>query len=543
MEKPVIGVCFLTVQNLHPLMIASFQTKGFQDHYIPIIHAKYPNRVVSSLKSYTIPQNQVIPTQWGSISLVRATLKLFQYALHKHPEIDYLILLSETHIPILPWDELWQQIRTEWMQGKGRINIHRGSVNRWYSLKKPSFIPIQHFWKHSQWISMTKYMAEWFLQTNHNYLNEYNTMIATDEHYFGNVMMKEQLPIANHFILWHTTFVRFLPGQNHPIEYHSISPQSIIQLKKQKYWFLRKVIPKTTLPIDFIHSILQIKTIHNKINLFKFNALEANSFKIINSLEANSLEANSLEANSLESNSLEANHIESNSLEANSLEANHIESNSMEANSLKIINSLESNSLEANHIESNSLEANSLESNSLEANHIESNSMEANHIESNSMEANSLEANSLEANSLEANHIESNSLKIINSLESNHIEANHIESNSLKIINSLESNSLEANSLKIINSLESNHIESNSMEANHIEANSLIKTSIPLKETQPIFQVKNNYFPIITLNDLQTYQSLLIRNKVINHIPKKIPPNVLRNDIPRTMRSKFIQYS
>ena len=257
MSSPRIALCFLTIDNLHPLMTMSFQNDFFQQHFVPILHPKFPEKLNHLLKPYCVPQHRLVKTGWGHISLVRATLVLFEEALKLQPPVDYLILMSETHIPLWSWSELWVKIKKEYEQNKGRMNVHRGSQDRWHSLRRPHFIPMNFFWKHSQWISMTRQMASFFTDPTHNYLNQYDRVIAPDEHYFANVLVRERFPIAHHFFETQTCYVKFIPGNNHPLTFSSISPQSIQMIKSHNFWFIRKVIPKTQLPQSFINYILQ----------------------------------------------------------------------------------------------------------------------------------------------------------------------------------------------------------------------------------------------------------------------------------------------
>ena len=251
---PKVGLCFLCIDNLHPLMTMSFQNKFFQTHFHPILHPKYYEKVNHHLKPFCVPREKIVRTAWGHISLVEASLTMLREGLKVSPPLDYFIFLSESHIPVMPWDELWERIKKEFDENKGRINIHRGSHDRWYGLRKPPYIPLQLFWKHSQWISMTRELAEFFV--NHTYTNQYSRFVIPDEHYFGNVLAKENFPIDKHFFNKETCYVKFHRGYNHPITFTSVSPSSIQMIKENNFWFIRKVLPNTHIPQGFIKSIV-----------------------------------------------------------------------------------------------------------------------------------------------------------------------------------------------------------------------------------------------------------------------------------------------
>lgn len=251
-NKPIVAICLLTVGDIHPFLTKSFETTEFQTHFRLFIHPKFENRVNPTIRKYCIPAANRVQTKWGHVSLVSATLSLMYCAL-QNPEIDYIILLSENHIPLYTWDELWKLIKVEWEEGKGRMNIHKASPERWSSFQRPPIVPFHLFYKHSQWLSFTRQMATFFVFPKYNYTQQFAKMLAPDEHYFITTLIHHRINADSVFLTHSTTFVSFPPkNTGHPSIFNSISLEYINKLKDQKYWFFRKVSTDCLFPVKFL---------------------------------------------------------------------------------------------------------------------------------------------------------------------------------------------------------------------------------------------------------------------------------------------------
>lgn len=251
-EKPLVAVCLLTVGDIHPFLKKTFETTAFQEHFRLFIHPKFENQLSIDLREKCIPRNLRVNTKWGHVSLVDAELSLISYAF-QNPDIDYFLLLSENHIPLLPWDKIWEQIKVEWTLKKGRMNLHQASGERWASLQKPPIVPFNMFYKHSQWISFTREVADFFIKTGNLHIKKFKKMLAPDEHYFICVLLCHGANPSELFFQRPTTYVEFPIGSGHAKTFNTISPNYIQKLIMKRYWFFRKASYNCLFPVDFLN--------------------------------------------------------------------------------------------------------------------------------------------------------------------------------------------------------------------------------------------------------------------------------------------------
>ena len=250
-EKPLVAVCLLTVGDIHPFLKKTFETTAFQEHFRLFIHPKFENQLNDSLRKCCIPRVKRVNTKWGHVSLVDAELSLISYA-YQNSDIDYFILLSENHIPLQPWDKIWEQIKVEWTLKKGRMNLHQASMERWASLPRPQIVPLRLFYKHSQWISFTREIAGFFIQTGNMHIRKFKRMLAPDEHYFICALLHHNINHREHFIERATTYVEFPIGSGHAKTFTAITPKYIQKLIMKRFWFFRKASINCLFPVDFI---------------------------------------------------------------------------------------------------------------------------------------------------------------------------------------------------------------------------------------------------------------------------------------------------
>ena len=74
-------------------------------------HAKNPDKVSSFLKSTLLPSDYNVNTAWGHV--VGAYLSLLKYAMSNDENNTHFILISESCIPLLIFDKLYQFLDSE----------------------------------------------------------------------------------------------------------------------------------------------------------------------------------------------------------------------------------------------------------------------------------------------------------------------------------------------------------------------------------------------------------------------------------------------
>ena len=93
----MIALCFLTYDNLSQTELWNRELQKTALYNIYIHNKKYFCDHVTHFHDYCI--DDIVPTKWGHISLIHATLNLFKEAFLTK-ENEYFILLSDKCIPL-----------------------------------------------------------------------------------------------------------------------------------------------------------------------------------------------------------------------------------------------------------------------------------------------------------------------------------------------------------------------------------------------------------------------------------------------------------
>jgi hypothetical protein len=250
-RRKKIALCFLTYDgHAKGDVWTNNINKSKNKHYFNFyVHNKNDIPVDDFLKTYEIPDK--IDTQWADISLVRATLLLFKEAL-KDPDNEYFILLSDKCIPIYNLDFIYDMICTS---SYSILDISAGYNPLHDKYRKDRLESVQsyvghsdNFKKSSQWMCLTKKDASFFV--DNDYTEVFKDCWAVDEHYFCNIIHKNNIKHLNRVI----TFANWNePSDNpksrggnqrdFPKTHNSLSIQQIQLARNTGAFFMRK-IPK-----------------------------------------------------------------------------------------------------------------------------------------------------------------------------------------------------------------------------------------------------------------------------------------------------------
>jgi hypothetical protein len=251
-----IALCFLTYENLSQPKLWSRIINNNKNKLNVYIHNK--NDFIDNeykLHEYCI-QNKV-ETNYANKSLVEATLILFKEA-YKDETNCFFILLSDKCIPLYNFEYIYKEI---FISNSNIISsIHTKdkrygfltNPERYQELTDPTFLTIKKTVKDSQWLSLNRTTVNFFIENN--FLNMYSDkFFAVDEHYFGNICIKFNIPYLNRKI----TFVNWLQKSDNksdrqfPKTYEKITHQMLKKIMNQKVFFLRKVSSNCILPPYF----------------------------------------------------------------------------------------------------------------------------------------------------------------------------------------------------------------------------------------------------------------------------------------------------
>uniref|UniRef100_A0A6C0E800 Nucleotide-diphospho-sugar transferase domain-containing protein n=1 Tax=viral metagenome TaxID=1070528 RepID=A0A6C0E800_9ZZZZ len=258
--KSKIAFCFLTVGDINKHNVWETFLKGNEHLYNIYVHPKYPNKVTSFFKNYIIPSHDQIPTEWGKISLVKATIKLLQNAI-KDQNNKMIILVSDSCIPIYNFDYIYNDLISQQnniisMHNQQNIYTHL----RYKQISNPKFIPHHKFKKVSQWMALNYLTANYIVKND--YTNLYKDMSCPDEHYFVNILDKFDIPYNTRkltFDDWDNPSLdpKYRP---YPKTFTELNNNNLRNARRTGALFIRKVAPETS--INLSELLIQSNDVH-----------------------------------------------------------------------------------------------------------------------------------------------------------------------------------------------------------------------------------------------------------------------------------------
>jgi len=240
-EKKEIALCFLTYDNLSkPKLWQQFDLEDNRFNFY--IHNK--KDFDGYFNQYCIKKK--IETQWGKLSLVKASLLLFEEALLNENN-KYFILLSDKTIPLFDPDTLYKKI----------IEIEDNLIFkfrvRWRGrLKDKTLFNGQKKFLHHQWILLNRKTTKFVVEND--YTDEFGTKcIVPDERYFGNILTKFNIEFKNKM----STFANWKQKSDSrkyrrlPKTYLKLKNSHVKEIIKKDCLFMRKVPEECELPSYF----------------------------------------------------------------------------------------------------------------------------------------------------------------------------------------------------------------------------------------------------------------------------------------------------
>jgi hypothetical protein len=258
-----IAFLFLTRGEVHNIKLwESFFENADTSKYKLLIHAKNPAALSSPIwnsKNSTILKP--IPTAWGTISLVKATIYLLQTAM-TDTLVTKFILLSEFCIPTTNFNNIYDSLIKE--VHRSRINWTVGkNMDRYNIIKSYLNIPPHNWAKQSQWMCLDRKHVSNFINpmyTNiiNQQLKDYMYCPAPDEHFFINVFLYVVRINSNEIINHPVTYVDWSNNSKHPVTFNTIIREVIETCRKNKIFFARKFV-QMNLSEDDINYLLDLK--------------------------------------------------------------------------------------------------------------------------------------------------------------------------------------------------------------------------------------------------------------------------------------------
>lgn len=181
----------------------------------------------------------IIPTKWGDISLVKATLLLLKEA-YSDPLNEYFIIVSDSCIPIINFNHLYKYLFRHdksylyWRHIDNRIDRYQK-----LSLRLKQSIPFNNFYSQHQWMIFIRKHVK--IALKYNILSDFVKVHACDEHYF--VTLFSLIGILKTECINHkTTYCDWSDKTAmHPTTFNNISNAIIDSAHRNNTFFIRKI--------------------------------------------------------------------------------------------------------------------------------------------------------------------------------------------------------------------------------------------------------------------------------------------------------------
>lgn len=193
-----------------------------------------------------------VPTAWGELSLVRATLALLKAAL-EDPENTHFMLVSESCVPVRPFGQLRINLRRDdrsRMSAWPLESARHGDPAKVARLEQLRGISKEYAFFQEQWMCLSREDAE--IVTEQDWTDCFQHVYAADECYFATVLAAAGKPlpraIANRPITrteWH--------GGAHPREFGKMLPREVADIAESGCFFARKFAPHSDIGQHRLH--------------------------------------------------------------------------------------------------------------------------------------------------------------------------------------------------------------------------------------------------------------------------------------------------
>jgi hypothetical protein len=245
-----IAFCFL---SYHTIIRYDIWNKFFEnidhDKYCVYIHPKDKNNIdVSNFHfQYFICDNIIQTVAKYDISIVKATLKLLEYAYINDNHITHFIFLSQSCIPLYNFDKIYNLLKLVDLSIVSYIQDNK--KERYYQLTNiiKKYIKYSSFVKQQPNMILIRNDVRDLI--NKDYTLYFKNMTCPDEHYFINVLL---YLLKKNIIKKQINFCNPDLNKTQALEYNLIDKNFIKQLRSYGFLFMRKVNKNSIIDMDYI---------------------------------------------------------------------------------------------------------------------------------------------------------------------------------------------------------------------------------------------------------------------------------------------------
>ncbi|WP_193212036.1 beta-1,6-N-acetylglucosaminyltransferase [Luteolibacter marinus] len=237
---PVVGLLYLTRGPVHHPEIWREWVNGDRSRVRHFAHVKHPETLTGGdfLASHRIEER--VATEWGGVSLVRATLAMLRAGL-EHPDLTHFALVSESCVPVRPLHDLLRSLKydprsrlrvTPWEDMRKRDLLKAQRVEKLPGIRKE----LAHF--QDQWMILNRADAEILVADDRT--ESFEETFAPDECYFATVMAAAGHAPLSHFANRSVTWTDWERSEGHPNQFNKVSPRVAARISESGCFFARK---------------------------------------------------------------------------------------------------------------------------------------------------------------------------------------------------------------------------------------------------------------------------------------------------------------
>lgn len=223
-----IALCFLIKDNFKNLDFYNKWLEGVSnDKYQIYIHWKIkPEKLFEKFKTPNI-----IETKWGDISLVKATLNMFDLAVKDN--CDMLYLLSNDTLPLKSFDEIYKINNTELVYFNEN-QLPESNITDDNKPKITKALNVKSIYKQIMFFCIKK--KDYINIDFRDFLIKFENVGIPDEWFFVNILMKNNIKINNGKYIYVNSAKNETQALNFNNEIFNENKEEI-----KKFYFIRKI--------------------------------------------------------------------------------------------------------------------------------------------------------------------------------------------------------------------------------------------------------------------------------------------------------------
>lgn len=235
-QRPRLALLFLTVADLKNERTWKEFLQQDPDGVRVFSHQKYPDLVTDTL----LQQRRIkayFETEWGDISLVRATRALLLEALSDE-SITHFALVSDACIPAKPLPEILRHLAFDPRSMMRFRRLSEASPLQQSRARAMSFLPPECIRFQSQWFLFDRITAVFAASVD--LTDKFADIEVPDECYFATILALQGFPLDGFFNNSSVTWADWQDRRGRPKEWKSVSPHIVGEIVASGAHFARK---------------------------------------------------------------------------------------------------------------------------------------------------------------------------------------------------------------------------------------------------------------------------------------------------------------